>query len=137
MSKSIAEIVREYLLKILADKVENLNIDYLDSKVDSYTITRLPIAPVVEKWIIPVAIKREAYNFESRKSYSKNIQDNLANIGFYEDFEKTIYENNKNRILPEIDNIESIECLDCGTLQRNDTNSGVFSVQIQITYREV
>lgn len=131
------EATRDYLLEILKDTVTKLNINYLDSKIESYTIARLPVDPIVENWIIPITKKREAYNFESRKVYTQDVQSNLSNIGFFEEFEKKIYENNKNRILPEIENIESIECLNCGTLQRNDTNSGIFSVQIQITYREV
>lgn len=137
MSETRTETVRKYLLEILADKVKKLNIDYLDSKIESYNITRLPVDPLIENWIIPVRKKREVYNFESRKTYSQDVKSNLENIGFFESLENTIYENNKKRILPNIENIESIECLNCGTLQSNDTNTGVFSIQIQITYREV
>ena len=137
MNELRVKAIQEYLLKILSDTIKKLNINFLDSKIDSYTIARLPVQPVVQKWIIPVSVNREVYNFESRKVYSNDINSNLSNIGFFETFEKLIFENNKKRILPEIKNIESIECLNCGTLQRNDTNSGVFSVQIQITYREV
>ena len=39
-------------------------------------------------------------------------------------------------MLPDIVGIESIECLNCGTLINANTNSAEFDIQIQITYRE-
>lgn len=128
--------IREYFLTILSNVTKKLNVDFLDSKIDSYSISRLPVEPLVEKWIISTAKKREVYNFVSRKVYSADLESNLSNIGFYEKFEKTIADNNKQKILPDIKNIESIECLNCGTLQNNETNTAVFSVQIEIVYRE-
>lgn len=76
------------------------------------------------------------YSFRSRREYTQETIENLKNIGFFEDFEKLIESNNKNGILPEIDRIESIECLNCGTLNYADTNTAEFDIQIQITYRE-
>jgi hypothetical protein len=61
----------------------------------------------------------------------------LKNIGFFEEFEKIIKSNNDKGVLPEIENIESIECLNSGTMISNDDGkTGTFDIQIQITYRE-
>ena len=79
---------------------------------------------------------RDVYSFRSRKEYSVNDINNLQNIGFFEIFEKTINSNNKKGILPNINGIESIECLNCGAMQRADTNTAIFDIQIQIIYRE-
>ena len=43
----------------------------------------------------------------------------------------------KNGILPEIDGIESIECLNPGTMNNANTNTAELDIQIRITYREV
>lgn len=128
--------VREYLLTILTNVTKKMNIDFLDAKSESYSISRLPAEPIVEKWIIPVTKKREIYNFVSRKAYSSCLDSNLSNIGFYEKFEKTISDNNNKKKLPDIKDIESISCLNCGSLQINETNTSVFSVQLEIIYRE-
>ena len=58
-----------------------------------------------------------------------------ARAGLTREFEKKIKYNNKNGILPNITNIESIECLNCGTMLSNDDmNSAIFDIQIQVTY---
>lgn len=130
------EMVQQYLLEILKGAIEKLNIDYLDSKTDNYSLTRMPISPIVEKWVIPIHKKRELYTFTSRKVYSQDIATNLDNIGFFEEFENRIRENNLDCILPLIDGIESIECLNCGAKQNVTATTVVFSIQIQIVYRE-
>lgn len=128
--------LREYILNILKDTIEELNVSYLDSEIESYSLTRMPVTPTIENWIIPVAKKREVYNFVSRKVFSNDLNENLLNIGFFEIFESKIIKNNKNNILPEIENIEKIECLNCGTIQSVTAETSIFSIQIQITYRE-
>ena len=96
----------------------------------------MPVQPIVEKWIVPIEKRREVYNFTSRKIYSKDVDTNLKNIGFYEEIETKIVQNNKNKILPEIKGIEEIECLNCGSMQDTTNETAIFSIQIQITYRE-
>ena len=65
----------------------------------------------------------------------QNLINNLKNIGFFEEFEKIIRQNNEQGILPDIENIESIECLNCGTMNIANTNTAEFDIQLQITYR--
>lgn len=128
--------LREYLLNILKDIIEELNVSYLDSEIESYSLTRMPVTPIIEKWIVPISKKKEVYNFVSRKVFSNDLKENLLNIGFFENFESRIIKNNKNKILPEIENIEKVECLNCGTIQSVTAETSIFSIQIQITYRE-
>ncbi len=128
--------IRDYFLKILGDTIKELNVDYLDNDEENYTLNKIPVQPVEEKWIIPITKYKEAYNLISRRVYTPDISMNLSNIGFFEKIENTIRENNRNKILPEIVGIESIECLNCGTLLNAQTNTAVFSLQIQIIYRD-
>lgn len=129
--------LRNYILEVLKDVIEDLNVSYLDSEIESYSLKRMPVTPVIEQWIIPICKKREVYNFISRKTFSNDLKENLLNIGFFENFEKKIKQNNKNKILPDINNIEEIECLNPGTIQNVTAETSIFSIQIQITYREV
>ena len=81
-------------------------------------------------------MQRDVYSFRSRTTYSQSTITNLKNMGFFEEFEKTIESNNKNGILPDIENIKSIECLNCATMNYAETNTAEFDIQIQITYWE-
>lgn len=138
MNYRIAKL-REYLMGVietLTKKKYPINADMLSNKVDNYSLDKIPTDVKVRKWITGTEIHKDIYSFRSRMNYSQDTINNLKNIGFFEDFESLIKSNNKNGVLPEIENIESIECLNCGTLNYADTNTAEFDIQIQITYRE-
>ena len=132
--------LRTYLFSIIdtltADKKYQINADMLDNDIDNYSLDKIPTASTVEKWVNGVEIHRDLFSFRSRKAYSQDVINNLSNIGFFEQFESIIKSNNKKGVLPEIKGIESIECLNCGTMLSAETNTAEFDIQIQITYRE-
>ena len=107
----------------------------LDNEPNNYSLDKIPMEKTISKWVIGTKIQRDVYSFRSRTSYSQSTMTNLKNMGFFEEFEKTIESNNKNGILPNIDNIKSIECLNCGTLNNVNGTEATFDMQIQITYR--
>lgn len=132
--------LREYLFGVINTLTENrnyqINADMLSNDIDNYSLDKIPTASVVERWIMGVEIHRDVYSFRSRMAYSQDTIDNLSNIGFFEQFENAIKTNNEEGILPDIDNIQSIECLNCGTLNNTDGTTAEFDIQIQITYRK-
>lgn len=132
--------LREYLFGVINTLTENrnyqINADMLSNDIDNYSLDKIPTASVVSRWISGVEIHRDVYSFRSRMSYSQDTIDNLSNIGFFEQFENAIKTNNEEGILPNINNIEKIECLNCGTLNNTDGTTAEFNIQIQITYRE-
>lgn len=134
------ESLRAYLLGIIDDITKNtnyqINADMLSKDVGDYSLDRVPSQPIVSKWVIGTAIKKDVYSFRSRKSYSQDTINNLANIGFFEAFEQEINEKNLKGELPNIDGIRSIEYLSTGTLSNATTNTAEFDIQIQITYLE-
>lgn len=131
---------REYLFdvidKIVANKQYQINANMLSNDINNYSLDKIPTASTIQKWITGIKIHRDVYSFRSRNAYSQDTINNLSNIGFFEIFESIISSNNKKKILPEINNIESIECLNCGTMVSAETNTAEFDIQIQITYRE-
>lgn len=132
--------LRAYLIDVLDDLVQNpkysLNANNLDNEPNNYSLDKIPMQKTIKKWVIGTKIQRDVYSFRSRTTYSQSTITNLKNMGFFEDFEKAIETNNKNGILPDIDNIISIECLNCATMNYAETNTAEFDIQIQITYRE-
>ncbi len=134
------EKLREYLFsvldKMLTSKKYQINADMLSSNIDDYSLDKIPTESEVENWIIGGGIRRDVFSFRSRKPYSQDAVNNLANIGFFEEFERTIKSNNDEGILPDIDGVESIICLNPATMNNAETQTAEFDIQIQITYRE-
>ena len=131
--------LRLYLFQIIKDlnaKYEQINVNFLSDDVNNYSLDKIPIETEVQSWIIGDILHREVYSFRSRMNYSADTVDNIENIGFYETFEKIIRNNNENNILPDIKGIESIKCLNSGTMVNADTNTAEFDIQIQIEFRD-
>lgn len=132
--------LRTYLFSIIdtltTDKKYQINANMLDNDINNYSLDKIPTSSTIQKWINGIEIHKDIFSFRSRKSYSQDVINNLSNIGFFEIFESIIKSNNKKGVLPDIEGIESIECLNCATMLSADTNTAEFDIQIQITYRE-
>lgn len=130
--------LRQYMFNILdtllSDNTYQVNANFLSKDINNYSLDRLPVQPVVENWIIPTKKYREVYEFRSRSIYGHDVMDNLQSIGFFEALEEKIYSNNKEGVLPNIEGIESIKCLNCGAISTAEMQDCIFSVQIQIDY---
>ena len=132
--------LRDYLFNVIDALVTNkkyqINVDMLSNDANNYSLDKIPTANTVEKWINGIEIHKEVFSFRSRKQYSQDVINNLSNIGFFEALERVINSNNKKGVLPSIEGIESIECLNCGTMLSGDTGTAIFDIQIQIIYRK-
>ena len=132
--------LRTYLFSIMdtltTDKSYQINANMLDNDINNYSLDKVPTSSTIEKWVTGIEIHRDVYSFRSRMAYSQDTINNLLNIGFFEKFENIIKSNNKKGILPEINGIQNIECLNCGTMNSADTSTAEFDIQLQITYRE-
>lgn len=133
--------LRTYLMTVIDNLMTNtiyqINANMLSADINNYSLDKIPTASTVEQWITGAKIYRDVYSFRSRMAYSQDTINNLLNIGFFEKFEDIINSNNNKGILPEIEGIEKIECLNSGSLNNATTNTAEFDIQIQITYREV
>lgn len=131
--------LREYLLNVIDGLLNSnkyqINANMLSNEPENFSLDKIPTVTEVEKWIFGVERHRDVFNLRSRKEYSQDTINNLKNIGFFEEFEHTINSNNKKGILPDIEGIESIKCLNCGSLNKAETHTAEFDIQIQIVYR--
>ena len=132
--------LRTYLFSIidtlLTDNKYQINANMLSSEPNNYSLDKIPTASTVEEWITGTRICRDVYSFRSRVGYSQDTINNLINVGFFEIFEKIISSNNEKGILPNIEGIQSIQCLNCGSMTNANTNTAEFDIQLQITYKE-
>lgn len=147
INKSIVKVedlritkLRIYLLSIIDVLVTNkkyqINANMLSNEPNNYSLDKIPTSSTVEEWITGTKICRDVYSFRSRVGYSQDTIENLINVGFFEIFEKLISSNNEKGILPDIEGIQSIQCLNCGSMNNANTNTAEFDIQIQITYKE-
>ena len=132
--------LRTYLFSIidtlLTDNKYQINANMLSNELNNYSLDKIPTSSTVEEWITGTRICRDVYSFRSRVGYSQDTIENLINVGFFEIFEKLISSNNEKGILPNIEGIQSIQCLNCGSMTNANTNTAEFDIQIQITYKE-
>lgn len=128
----------ETILEELNSKYKKINADFLGIEVNNYSLDKIPTISTIEEDITGSRICRDVYSFRARNPYSSDRLINLKNIGFFEEFESIIKSNNDEGVLPEIDGIESIACLNSGTLNYVDESlkTAVFDIQLQITYEE-
>lgn len=147
INKSIVKVedlritkLRTYLLSIIDVLVTNkkyqINANMLSNEPNNYSLDKIPTSSTVEEWITGTKVCRDVYSFRSRVGYSQDTIENLINVGFFEIFEKLINSNNEKGILPNIEGIQSIQCLNCGSMNNANTNTAEFDIQIQITYKE-
>lgn len=132
--------LRDYLFNIINTLTTNrkyqINANMLSKDINNYSLDKIPTASVVEKWIMGIEIHKDVFSFRSRMAYSQDTLNNLKNIGFFEDFENAIKTNNDEGVLPEIEGIEEIMCLNTGTMISNDDGkTATFDIQVQITYK--
>ena len=131
--KSIIKAIREYIEKCPYLHAGKIGVDYLENEM-AYSIEPSPVSPKDTNFIDDTGIKQFAFIFASRESYGQETIQNILNTEFYEDFSNWIEENDMNGILPEIDGIETIECLSTGYAYQTGIDTARYQIQLRITY---
>lgn len=130
------EKIRDYFNEHvqLASAFENILVDFLDEEAITYTIEPVPVEPVIRQYKDGGSLRQYVFQFGSREYYDNSVAQNIANLDFYEKFNEEIEINNRNGILPDIDGIQSIECLTPGTIQDVQNGTAKYIIQMRITY---
>jgi len=128
----------EYLYTIIDEIIHNntyeIKADFLDDDINSYSIDKIPTASTESKFITGERIKKDEYSLRSRFKYTSDQAEELKNIGFFEKFESKIERNNRDKILPDIEGVQKIECLNSGSVVYADDNKCEMRIQIKVTY---
>ncbi len=132
----IVEKLKDYFNEhvSLAEEFENILVDFLGKEAITYTIEPIPTEYKVTPYSDGGSLRQYVFQFSSREYYDEGVAQQIENLGFYEKFQKEIENNDKNKILPDIDGIQSIECLNYGTIQDVQTGTAKYSIQLRITY---
>ena len=132
--KSIISAIREYFEEQNILKNKKVNIDFIKNNTNEYIIEPVPIEPIYKPYVDGKAIRQYVFQFSSLNYLTSEVINNLLNSEFYENFSKIIEENNKKGILPKIEGIQSIECLNIGTIENEEQNKAKYSIQMRILY---
>lgn len=130
--------IREYFLEnvTLAQEFDNILADFLGDEATSYTIETIPVEPILRQYTDGSSLNQLVFQFGSREFYDNSVAQNINNLGFYERFQDEIETNNKNGVLPNIKGIQSIECLNNGTIQDVQNGTAKYVIQMRITYEK-
>ena len=132
------EKIRDYFKSkvTLAEEFDNILVDFLGEDATSYSIEPIPVEPKLKPYTDGGSLNQYVFQFGSREFYDNSVAQNINNLGFYEKFQEEIETNNKNGVLPEITGIQSIECLNNGTIQDVQSGTEKYVIQMRITYEK-
>ena len=130
------EKIRQYFIDYvsLAEEYNNILADFLEEDAVNYSIEPIPTEPIVRNYADGSSLNQFVFQFGSREFYDNSIAQNINNLDFYERFERQIEENSNKGILPNIKGIQSIECLNNGTIQNIQDGLAKYAIQMRITY---
>lgn len=130
------EKIREYFKKevTLAEEFNEILVDFLGKEATSYSIEPIPTDKVLRPYTDGGGLYQLVFQFGSKEFYDESLNQNIENLNFYERLQNEIEENNNKGILPEIDGIQSIECLNNGTIQDIQNGTAKYGIQMRITY---
>lgn len=129
------EKIRQYFIENnIIDENSRINVDFLGENPTEFALEPLPVNPVLESYINGVSLRQFQFQLLSCNDYGADVMQNMANSTYYENLYELIESNNKKRVLPNIDGIESIECLNSGGILDTGTNTARYSIQMRITY---
>ena len=114
-----------------------VNVNFLESDTDTYSIEEVPINPIVKKYVNGDSIRQYAFIFTSREPYGVDVLQNIDNSGFYEKFADWIETQNNNGIFPLLDNgLEPLEIkvTSTGYAFAVTEDTAQFQIQLRLKY---
>lgn len=129
------EKIRQYLIdnRIIDDDCR-INVDFLGENPTEFAIIPIAVDPILERYVDGTSLRQYQFQLISCNDYGADVMQNIDNSAFYEQLYNLIDENNNKNILPKIDGIVSIECLNNGAILDATTNTARYSIQMKITY---
>ncbi len=116
-------------------------IDYLSEDPTEYAIYSVPSSITYHENIlgeeVPDDIQTVNFIFASKESYGADIQQNLANLGFYDEIVLWVLEMNAQRDFPQLreGTVKSIVPTLTAYPAQVGSNAAKYQIQLRLTYR--
>lgn len=131
------EKIRKYLIENkIVDEECRVNVDFLGENPTEFAIIPIAVNPILKKYIDGSSLRQYQFQLISCSYYGADVLQNMANSKFYEELYDKIETFNDEGILPDIEGIESIECLNNGAILDATVNAARYSIQMRITYEK-
>lgn len=133
--KAIIDEVREYIAKCPYLKAfAELNVEYLLDKVNTYSINEnAGYDPVLNKFFVG-SERQFLFTFDSKLHWNEDIQNNIDNSKFFENFRNWLETNNNKKIFPSIDGIYEIGATTKGYIFATNANEAIYRIQCYLNY---
>ena len=134
--------IREYILTCPhLEKLSKLGINFLDSNSINYSIEEVPGKTIVSKHVDGSSERQITFTFASVFDFSEEIETQINNSGFYEDFSEWIEENDYKGVYPELKEglpPTSIEVVTSGYLYSiiSGHRKARYQIQCKLTYEK-
>lgn len=127
--------LREYIAKCpYLKEYAELNIEYLTDKTDTYSINEnAGYNPVLNQFICG-SERQFLFTFDSKLKWNEDIQNNIDNSKFFENFRNWLEKNNKNKIFPDISGTYSIGATTNGYIFATNANEAIYRIQCFLNY---
>lgn len=130
------EVIVEKIIEYFENqfKINNINCDFLSDKIKSFSIEPTTCKPIVDEFLDGSYRAQFTFAFASRVSYSMDKMGNILNNSFGQKVTKLIKENDHNRILPDINGIETIEVTGTPFAYQTSINTARYQINMKIIY---
>lgn len=133
--KAIIDRVREYIVKCpYLKEYAELNVEYLIDKVATYSINENAGYDPVLNPFLHGSERQFLFTFDSKLYWNEDIQNNIDNSKFFEDFRNWLENNNKNKIFPDIHGIYEIGATSNGYIFATNANEAIYRIQCYLNY---
>lgn len=132
--KSKMQLIKEFIETCPYLNNGKIDVDYLKEDVNSYAIVQATTTPVVTRYRGGGSIRQIAFDFVVQAPISSGNIENLANSKFGEDFMEWIEEQDDNRNLPKIPNIQHIQCTSPSYILQRTNTQATYIIQMNCTY---
>lgn len=130
--KSRIEKIKDFINKCTLLTGKKINTDYLNEKIESYSIDQTPSNPIITKYTDGESRNQLTFDFTVKVSF--NALENIKNSKFCEDLTEWIEKQNDIGNLPEIEGIVLIECTSPGYIIQTTETTAVYVIQMRIEY---
>ena len=132
--KSNMELIGEFIETCPLLNKGKVNLDFIDSDPQSYSIDETPVDPVLNYFKDGGRRLQIQFDFSIQANFS--VLENIKNSKFCDNYMKWIYEQNEKGNLPKIEGIDWIKCLGRGTITRTSDTTAIYSIPMQVAYDE-
>ena len=129
------EKIRQYFIdNNIIDENSRINVDFLGEEPTEFAIIPIAVNPILESYVNGDTLRQFQFQLLSCNNYGADVMQNMSNSTYYEQLYELIENNSNKGLLPNVDNVISLECLNNGAILDAGTNTARYSIQMKLKY---